>query len=747
MPFLLLILMTFWIDSAAANAVRVQTGEHPDFSRVVVILPEGVDWQLGRDDDGYVLRSAVADGYNIEDFFDLIPRDRIKDAIQDTATGELRLSVDCECHADAFVDSPNILVVDIRDGLPPQDSLYEGRLDQSVAQTENISPITTGRPFKPQRNPLIPIIVADEAQPPDVTPRPAAQTLPSAAADQKKQTQVTFEATEPSEDVSGLAELEASITASLGRALSQGLLEADVIGRDGEPVGWLPNGLSRSEAPGIRATTGVDQAAIPDDPRIPVTQEGANCVSNAYFDIANWGDDRPFAAQISEARASLTSESDKLLGDAVLNLARKFIYFGFGREAIQTLELDGVQSQERRYLQAVSQIIDGDPIDRGLFAQQASCASDVALWALLAAGEDEQDTLVDRAAILRAFKSLPAGLQAHLAPIVAEQFVSVGDEDAAVQVIAVLAAKPEVPLEAQAAEVVLKRALGDEQAATDQVARVIDTDPHATPEFMIALLTTSVKNQTLIDADTFTLANAMRFENRGLPIATELARAQTRAYLYQDEFGAALDLIDELNPNGAIELVEEFVVAAAERMPDDDFLVFAFGELPKQVSPIGKNAVTKRLLALGFPQYASTLLSDPLEGPFALDGAYLRAEVALALADPAGAIDALPETTSDRAKGILQIANGLLSENGIMATAYATDDQTLYDWRRGDWSALSSSEDPLLQAASVVALEKNVPAFDLDAPLKSGRALLDDSQRSRAVMTDLLNRFDSPADF
>ena len=101
-----------------AEDVVISSGEHEDFSRLVLRFPERVEWQFGRVTDGYEFR-AVSTGtnYELRNVFKLIPRDRIKD-VRDLGDGRLFIAVDCECFGDAFDLRGGEVALDIKDGKP-----------------------------------------------------------------------------------------------------------------------------------------------------------------------------------------------------------------------------------------------------------------------------------------------------------------------------------------------------------------------------------------------------------------------------------------------------------------------------------------------------------------------------------------------------------------------------------------------------------------------------------------------------
>ncbi len=737
---LLLLFLLPLASAANANPVRVQTGEHDTFTRVVLTIPSGADWQLNRDEQGYIVSLPTSDGYDIDGFFELIPQDRIFEVSQNDTKGELRLGVDCDCYADAFLDQPNILVVDIRDGTPAADSPFEVVQVGASSGLPKSPPLQPVPRFEVQRDPLIPLIVSPDAP----KPRPvieAEQDVPVLATPDAEAGDLPLSSAEAPAVSVDLNELESSVVESLGRALSQGLLEPEL---EGGLSDRRAGDLVDVAAPGIRALTGVDRAAVPEDPPDILTQDGGSCLPDRWFDVGTWGDERPYTTQIGEARAKLTSATDRIDENAVLELARKYIFFGFGREAEQTLQLDGVRSIERNYLIAMARVIDGDSFDQSLFSQQASCASPVALWAFLASGPDAVDVQIDQPTVLRTFMSLPEALKQHLAPMLSDRFVDIGENDAAVQIMKVIRSIPDATLAAELAQVGLLRSLGEEETAVEKVVEIVATDVRTTPEVMIARLDDAIQNERPLTEDDFLLADSLRFENAQTSAATNIATAQIRAYLHLNNFAAAEHLIREetgrIDDEILIELENEYARGAVEAMKADAFLGYVFDPLSTNLTPATENEIAARLLMLGFPERAKEVVAGRAENDDANERSYLRAKAALALNDPSAVLVALDGRQSEQANKLRRIALEIAQSDGLVAEAYA-DEAPRSLWRRGDFSALIDSGDPLLQAASNTALDREVVALDPDKPLTSSRNLLNQSAQSREIMDELLARF------
>lgn len=725
--------------TADAQQVAVQTGEHTSFTRVVVTIPPGTPWRFGRNDGGYLLRLPGVQGYDLRRFFDLIPRTRIEDASTGTIAGELQFDVRCTCYADVFLDSPSILVIDIRDGAAPDTALFEAQIDPQQTVSEETLPSVLAQPYELAENRLLPVIFPpeDRIREPDVeiqVQEPIVTETVSVSPELLSEVKET--------GGSDLLALERSITESLSRGLSQGVLDAepDLQAREADQLS-----LDDVLPPGLQTRTGIDLTALPSESPTQRNQAGHVCQPDHFFDVGTWGNEGTFSEQMGVARANLTGEFDRLDETAVTAKAQLFVFFGFGREAIQTLQLDGALSQERQYLTAIAQIIDGDTVAPDLFLQQVSCQSPVALWAMLANGDGALDGKVDPASVLRAFKALPTRLQSHLGPSLSDRFLAIGDEESALQALAPASAASSPTVDAQLAETALLKDLGETDEAIANLTELARTDAGATPETMIAFFSAVESGE--IDAQDldYDLADVLRFESAMLPISNDLGAAQARALIAQDQFDQAQALIQELSDviemSRLMMLIEDYAVAATERMPDADFLEMAFDASVWPATEDAQNEMARRLLGLGFPDQALLLINGrSAEGP-STDRTVLRAEIALMRGNPESALDYLDDAGIDRDDRLRLAALDLLSGTVSIPDLQATATNPRELWRRGEWVALSTGEDQLLRDASVAVLEQNVETLSPDTPLESSRMLLGQSAESRAVVDELLERF------
>jgi hypothetical protein len=179
-----------------AEVVRLRSGEHDGFTRLVIDIGAQKGWKLGRTGTGYEFRSERADvSYDISTVFTKVPATRLQAVTAADQPGSLALAVSCDCHATAFETAKGSVVIDISDGKAPLDSAFEVAISEDVsaepieAANSNMpeTPIHSARPtervssagsatlgFRPIQNEdaSLPIYWRDLAPPPDTVAVP-----------------------------------------------------------------------------------------------------------------------------------------------------------------------------------------------------------------------------------------------------------------------------------------------------------------------------------------------------------------------------------------------------------------------------------------------------------------------------------------------------------------------------------------------------------------------------------------------
>lgn len=366
------ILLAFLVSSlpALAETARVSSGEHADFSRLVITLEAPSDWRFGRTPDGYAL-SFLRKGISFDTaaVFARIPKTRIGAVRQDPETSRLQVSAQCECHATAFEFRPGIIVVDVRNGPPEADSPFE----KPAADHEGGERSASGW-----------------------QPTPAL----------------------PGED-----RLRDELLRELSIGAARGVVEMALMPGQGQAApGPQAFGMMIGAETGFAPRQGGGGASEASDP---------GCIGDAVLAIETWGGAGEPLSQLAEARQLLVGELDKPEAQEVILAAQMFIHLGFGAEAQQVIRTLAKEDPDRALLLALGGLVDGRGDPSGTFSGMEACDTSAALWAILGRNQLRPSERIASASALRAFAVLPVHLRQHLSIPLAQRFLEQGDAEAA----------------------------------------------------------------------------------------------------------------------------------------------------------------------------------------------------------------------------------------------------------------------------------------------------------------------------
>ena len=762
-------------SAARAETVRVLTGEHGRFTRIALVLGQATPWRLGRTAAGYEFRLARPGiTFDTGDAFRRIPRTRV--AGLQAEESRLAIVLGCNCHATAFEDRPGLIVIDIRDGAAPPGSAFEARLDAPAPEGRTPAGL---RPMpRPARRPP-----ANAPQPDDFldlywrgTPLPQ----PSPAAEgPAPDTAANRDATGGGED--RLVEAQDHLLRMLARAAAQGMVDPlpppATAARPAAAPGPAaaappaptppapPPPTPAAVGPGLRAETGLDRD-LREPPRLVLTPEGSACLPDDALDLAAWGDGRPPAVQIAEARQALLGEFDRPDPAGVDRLVRLYLNLGFGAEALAALKGLGGGSDAAPHLVEIAAVLDDRPARTGAFAGMEACATAAALWALLAGPRPGRAERIDRAAVQRAFSALPLHLRRLLGPGLAEVFLGLGDVETARALRDAILRAPGAHgdgVEVLAARVELAR--GRVAAADAALARLAAEGGAGAAEALALLIESRLARGEPVDEAQSAAAAALAFERRGTPAGTRLAAAHVLAEAARGAFGSAFAALGRLEAEdvaAAAPVRGEVLRRLAEQGSDADFLRHAFAASATLPPPIGpgslreaedaavRRALARRFLALGFGAEAQAALGP--EAGLAGDDRTLWAAAALAADAPRDALRALAglagaEPARLRAEALTRIGDHA-GASAAYATAGLEAEARDAAWRAGDWTGLlAQGDDP--RAGLVAALLDPGgadAAAGADKPLAAARGLLEDSAAARRAIEGIMRVAAVPPD-
>ena len=725
---------------AGAQTVVARSGEHDGFSRIVLQMPQGAEWSLERGDR--MVRLTVDQQslrFDTSKVFERIPRTRLTALEQTEPGGDLTFTLGCDCAIDEFVQSGRFLVIDIADARPEE--VAPGGTDVVEAPAD---PLTL--PVLPDSS-LAMLKAPAPAGADDTPPRPASGTASTVSV--------------------GLNRSEERLLEQIDRAMDQGLLEprrrlkaddstpADHAAKDVE----LPTEIQGNQV-GVSVRNALDEGLARVRGNGMPAADAPTCLSGKLVAVQDWGTERPFSAQVSDLRALLYGEFDRVNPEAVLGLARLYLYFGFGAEAAGVLDLGRQNDLETRIIEALSDIMDGeDTREPNPFAGQQDCDGDVALWSVLAAGTLARP--FDADAILLAFARLPAHLKSHLGPGLVRRFSDAGETDMASAILIATTRSGDATDPALIfAEASLDRARGNVEGWSGGMSEVIGSGSAQAPQAVIELIEATWESRGAIPPDMPVLLDAYALEYRDAAIGPDLRRAQVLALSLAGDVAGAQDRLAQVlaadGPEAQDAALLPFLTLLVERGSDLDFLRFGLQQvatggrgLPEELA----TALADRLVGLGFAEPAMALLKAPASDAFARERRVLRARAALALDLPNRALVELLGLTgpdADRLRAEAMVRTGDLGQAAqAFLGAGAPEDAA-----RGLWLSGAETLEPGLETTRYgqvadIAARLAVPpvataAVDPDgdippsAPLREARDLIARSSETRGEILQLL---------
>ncbi|OIQ33351.1 MAG: hypothetical protein BM562_02705 [Alphaproteobacteria bacterium MedPE-SWcel] len=789
---------------AEAQTIVTRSGEHSDFSRLVMRIPSGVEWSLTQSDRTATINVGSPTAlFNTQSVFDLIPRTRIQSISQNGPGQPLRIELGCECVVDYYQQADGYLVVDVREGRPlelaaPGDSsslpltfpvgggggysFNLGRQDLASARVamdlEEAVEATFGTAQRqPSRTGPIELPLVTSSLTQFATDDPNLQNSSQTGdAEPKKPTGIKTEdgKSEPATlnaDASLLMDFdenqraamvndsEARLLQQIGRASDQGLLkpteqlqenlQLDPLGNENRPLNPLDN---------ISVTSAIDREtgllAVGADGQ----KEASHCIDNRQMAIHKWGGSEPFAIQIGTLRNQLFGEFDAVNRGAALKLARTYLYFGFGAEARATLRMipeDDLDPRSREIMNTLGDILDAASLPvNTVFTGQQTCHGDSAFWAAMSDGVVKKSADTD--AIQQAFAKLPPHLRVQMGPRMSTLFAVAGDPHVAK---AALRSVDRTGIEAVPDRNLAEAAIAELEGNTDAVARNLTEEvaeqSENTPKALIELIELTYRERRALSPDVPELTASYELESRDTPLGAELRVAEVIALALTGRFDAAFARADKMElrdgPGARNTVNTPIMTLLTENANDVTFLkyalIFAEEAGATRAGQVG-DLVARRLLDLGFAEQAEALLRKMSLEPENEDRRMMSAEAHLAMDQPQRALVqlmGLEGAQADRMRARALWRN----KEYERASEYMLSAEDLNEAARGFWHSedLTAAEQLDTEAAPFRAVADLTNEIDTAVsepqglpPLAEARALLESSAGARNSIEELLRQ-------
>ncbi len=727
---------------AFAETALVQSGEHENFTRLVTPLANVSEWSVTQIGNEIVVRfDNFTGGFDTGQVFELIPRTRLDQIRSDANT--LTLSLSCDCVSATFLEPGPYLVIDIAS---PGTSL-EGEPVPVPAETAKAKPQEPGPLPPPTASETIPLPlpltqprVADIPQ----FPHPALDRATLGVAERHV-----------------LTEMQEQLAREFGSAATSGVL---TVARD-RPLPTIPQSAEPQATPApvrvvepqfgplanVRISSSLDRPAGKQQGTIDIV--GLSCPPEGSLDMLSWGTDEPFAIQIAAARDGLYGELDRLNPDAATQLAKRYLYFGFGAEARQIIELDPSLIKEHAQLLAVADILDGlKPRNPSILSRAIDCEPEAILWATLAQPEPVQGAKPDANAALRALSKLPIHLRQILAPALSDKLRAYGDTQSAAQALRSLQRTP-IPLQpaTKLAKAELHLQKGETASGTAQLEEMVLENTEQSPAALVALVDAKIAANKPILAETADLVEAYAQELHGTEMGLELRRVHILAMLKSGQFDAAFAanaaLGDGDNSPTAKSLRAHLLRDLATSADDIVFLQYIFSQSPADIKGLPASDLTtlaERFFATGFAERAERTLGHITPQTMTADQKRLAARVAIALRKPEKAqmfLSELDDSTANTLRADAKLMSGAYGEAHVL---YTQTEQTIpaaeAAWMSEDWQGLTTSETPVFgPAARLAAFTEDATGNQTTGMLARSAAALEESASARETLAELLS--------
>ncbi|RYH09936.1 hypothetical protein [Tropicimonas sp. IMCC6043] len=676
--FLISAILALAASAGHAETVRVLSGEHETFSRIVLVFGSAIGWKESRSRDGYEIafdRSDIA--LDLSRVFEKIPRTRISDIAFGTPDGVLALTVPCDCDLDIFEVGKNTIALDVRDRAPRT----------GVGLSSDVREPTLAFPFG-----------APEAF---ETRAEATGILLGHALDKSRNRSSGDVAT--AEDAVRVRDMERALLEQLGRAATQGVARID---RDAAPADFgMPDGdVSGGESSRhIQTRTVFDSVLQPAKDSSGSGGAGTKCYGEEVLDLSQWLSTDDPAEAIALARVGLTSELDKPDARQVENLVRTYLAFGFGAEAKAVLTEFDVAIKERSLYLAMALIVDGlDPETEFGRSGEASCDGPTALWALAARAPGSGPDDINLTSVRSWFVRLPPALRIQLGPRLVETLLATGhssDARAIRDAIARTTSAPSTALMMVDAQEALES--GDYDTALATFSEVVADSESDAPEAMAKLLR-GMRLGGRVSAETILDAEALAFEPGGTPAGQSLFEEIVLSWAAAGDFDSSWRNWDELtrqspgrkSPDSVfsgmfLEMIRQGADGKILRILNSDHSE----PLTESLNRETRLALAEWLLDAGQPVRARDILAS-LGSDNALAVRRLRARLALELGQPAFALSHIaaeddPQSLSLRGEALSALGDHAAAAD-LFARAGQSEDSAREAWLLGDVEVVSA---------------------------------------------------------
>jgi hypothetical protein len=725
----------------AQEGGTIRSGEHADFSRIVMIVEPTTEWSLELGPRAATISfPGKAIPFSAAGIFQRMPATRI--AAVEPVTGpdgtEVRIALACDCRVSTAFVGARYLALDVhenRRNLPAATGLPDPNID---------APGTPGTAAGRRPAPSVEAALASaERILIDQLERAASQGLVGLADDPASATAAqgpegappsptTAASADPGEAPSPdpLPEPAAAPPAIPDLALEH----ADLDLEDSRLLAHLASTLSTAHEQ-VTATTVYDRDARAAAPAEPLPSV---CRADEALDVARWSDGRPLHDQAVALRGLLVGEFDRPNPAAVRDLVRLHIRHGLGTEAGEILRGFPVDIEDRELLADLARVVESrPPAPDGPLALAVACPGRHGLW-LAAAGSSVQIAAEDRFRSIRtAFEDMPPDLRALIGPDLVNHYLDAGRPPEARflhDIVIRPGAEPDIAMTLSAGR--LAAAENRPLEAEVRLAGLVAANATNAADAMLALVRARLDFGDKVPSAWLTDLGALALEHRRGPreIAARALRAEAMAR--NGALGAALAELGALSRDrpaarpiaeglaprllAAADPAAVGVAAYAEAVLGHQDLLTA-----APANDYARMTIARGLLELGLPNTALVVLAPPVDREIA-PARLLAARAHTALAEPAPALALLAGLDGAEAEALRARAHAgagdFAAATAVLAGSGREAEALPYAWAAGAWSLASAAPDPARAAMASWMRDREAGAPPSTATLSTAAA-------------------------
>lgn len=693
-----------------AEGGAIRGGEHRGFSRIVLTVEPTTEWSLETRAGGATISfPGKSLDFTTTGTFDKLPKTRVQSvrAVTGASGTAVEVEINCDCRVSTAFVGARYLALDVadRDATPPapaepapeDPAIRAAREAAAVASAEEVLLRQIARAASQG---LI------ELSDPDKPPVAKAETEAEAEADHHAAPRL---AEAPPPKAPRRPESSKAPTTPVSVAAP----------REAKPEAKPDTLRDLLDHDQIEATTVFDRDRARAEGQAKNEPAATACLPDEVFDIASWSDGQALFTQEPALERRLIGEFDAPDPEAVADLARLYIRFGFGLEAEGLLRELDTPFPERAVLLDLARAVEGRPVaPEGPLALTAACPGAHGLWLAIGGAAPAYHDAASFASVQEAFEALPVDMRALVGARLMNGLIDAG-QPAAARLIHDTTLRPGVLAsdETRLAAARLAAAEGQPMDAARAMNGLATENSAVSVEALARLARLTLDADLPAPGNLVTDLRAAALENRhtarepelrGL-LAEELAREADLDLAIAEIRAARAELPEHV---AALDALAVRLLAAADPANVGEAtyaeVILTEGALigPDPANDAARLTIAGHLLGIGLPRAALDILApatargaQPAKARAA--EAYLRlgdADAALAeLANIDGAPAVELRARAHALKGDFAAAARVLAEAGLASEAAG------YAWPSGDWPSVATEDQNRAAMAAYMA--------------------------------------------